>query len=100
MPFITNKFKFDMLSNYVTTYAASLKVILLTSTASPPTELTNFVNQITTNEVVGAWYSRQVLGSPTVTERDGGGNDDAVLTANDMTYTSATVGTAPGPGRL
>lgn len=94
----TNKGRHGVLGGTINLLTDTIKVMLVT-TAGLPTADTNFVSQISANELTGSGYvagfagaGRKTLASKTVTEDDA--NDRAYFDAADLTWTVINAGTA------
>lgn len=85
---VTNKCKYELFTGDANLDAADLRVLLLKTAA--PTVDTNFVSDISANEITVSGYARQTLAGETVTEDDT--NDFAYLDATDPTFSALVAG--------
>jgi hypothetical protein len=90
---VTNKCKFELFTGAVNLGSADLRVLLL-QTAGSVTPDTNFVSDISGNEISVGGYARQTLAGETVTEDDT--NDFAYLDATDPVFTALVAGQTIG----
>lgn len=85
------RFKADLMRKVHNLTSDTIKVALLNATHAQDPDF-DFMNDVVANELSGTGYSRQTLGSKTVTEDNT--NNRAVFDAADVTFTGINAGTA------
>lgn len=86
---VTNKCKYELFTGDANLDAADLRMLLLKSPGAV-LATTNFVSDISANELTVAGYARQALAGETVTEDDT--NNFAYLDATDPLFASLAAG--------
>ena len=90
---VTNKGKYEMGTGDTVWTTSTIKAALLNSTAAPTVD-TNFLSELTANEIAGAGYTRQTLGTKTRTENDT--NDRLELSCATIAFGSIAAGETIG----
>ncbi len=92
--FITNKGAYELGPGRGTDFLNdTIKMVLLLAAAAP-TRATNFISELTANELAGGGYARQTLAGKTVTEDDA--NNRVAIDANDPVYSGLSAGQTAG----
>lgn len=88
---VFNNFKELLLKKDTDFVNDTLKVMLLTSSASPDQDAHDFIDDLSANEVSGAGYSAggATLASKAVTQDNT--DNEGVFDANDVSWTTATI---------